>query len=197
MKDSFEVEVKFPVPNHDTVIAALTHIGLHPKLTEHQNDRYFNHPCRDFAKSDEALRIRHTTIEHLQSPSQSGTEHFELTYKGPKIDPLSKTRVEINTSIQNLDEVAAVLGHLGFRTAGVVTKTRTIYDMDDIEICIDIVEGLGVFVELESAAETEEEVPTVRDALLRLAEQIGLDTSTMIRTSYLELILEKDGSNQD
>ena len=47
-----------------------------------QVDRYFAHPCRDFARTDEALRLR-----------RDGDD-VAITWKGPRIDAATKTRRE-------------------------------------------------------------------------------------------------------
>jgi adenylate cyclase class 2 len=49
---------------------------------EYHEDTYFRHPCRDFAETDEALRIR---IRRFNG-------HFEafLTYKGPRLTGTQK-----------------------------------------------------------------------------------------------------------
>ncbi len=54
----FEVEQKHRVDDGWDLAIRLASLG--GKLGEpiHQSDQYFAHPCRDFAKSDEALRIR-------------------------------------------------------------------------------------------------------------------------------------------
>ena len=61
---TIEVEVKFRVANLEDIEYQLLEWGA--KLVEIvvQRDHYFNHPSRDFAKSDEALRMScHTIIE--------------------------------------------------------------------------------------------------------------------------------------
>ena len=78
----FEVEQKFALDSVAEVEQRLAHWGAGSGVSE-QSDLYFNHPARDFAKTDEALRLRSV-----------GDEHF-ITYKGPKLDATTKTRQEI------------------------------------------------------------------------------------------------------
>lgn len=86
---------------------------------EIHEDIYYQHPCRDFSKTDEALRIR---IKRFNG-------HFEafLTYKGPKIDERSKTRLEIEVEIDDVDKYSQLLELLGFREILTITKTREKY----------------------------------------------------------------------
>lgn len=82
----YEVEMKFPVKDRE----ALERIVFqNPGLTVEELDLYFQHPCRDFAKTDEGFRVRCQDYE-------GGESQCFLTYKGPKIDPETKTRKEID-----------------------------------------------------------------------------------------------------
>ncbi|NJE31492.1 class IV adenylate cyclase, partial [Thermococcus sp. 18S1] len=118
---------------------------------EIHEDIYFNHPCRDFSKTDEALRVR---IKRFNG-------HFEasLTYKGPKLDKISKTRKEIEVNIDNVDTYIKLLHALGFKEVLTVEKTREKYYIEKgVTITLDEIEGLGKFVEIEKLAKDEKEV---------------------------------------
>ena len=80
---SIEVEQKFAVDDHREIQRRLEQLGAHEAGGVEQVDRYFNHPARDFAQTDEALRLRRV-----------GEANF-VTYKGPKLDAATKTRREI------------------------------------------------------------------------------------------------------
>ncbi|HOO72883.1 MAG TPA: class IV adenylate cyclase [Spirochaetota bacterium] len=138
-----------------------------------EEDIYFNHPCRDFRITDEALRLRGVGGSTV------------LTYKGPKLGGRSKTRVEQEADIPDRAAVKAILTSLGFVESGRVAKERKLYHLHDVEICLDRVEGLGLFIELEKKDTDREKVEAV---LFSLAEELGL--TRFERRSYLELILD-------
>ncbi len=141
-------------------------------MGEHdQVDQYFNHPCRDFAETDEALRLRKDT-------------KGRITYKGPKIDRFTKTREEIEMDIDDMDKMALILLRLGFRQVAKVSKKRKEYLLDGVTVSLDSVDGLGDFVELEVQGEDAEEG---RSRIERLRDELGLVGSE--RRSYLEMIL--------
>ena len=77
-----EVELKFAVADAVAVREKLNQLGAEFLAPVIQTDNYYAHPARDFAATDEALRIRRV-----------GTASY-LTYKGPKIDQMTKTREE-------------------------------------------------------------------------------------------------------
>jgi len=153
---------------------------------EYHEDTYYQHPCRDFSKTDEALRIR---IRRFDG-------HFEsfLTYKGPKIDEVSKTREEIEVPVSDPDDYALILERLGFKEVLVVSKVREKYYVEKgVVITLDSVEGLGTFVEIEAMVDDEELVPETVERLKSILAELGV--RRLERRSYLELIMEKGGEH--
>lgn len=182
-QQAYEVEMKFPLPNARPFREELRRRHALPTGELEQEDRYFNHPVRDFRQSDEALRLR-----------RSGDRN-RITYKGPKLDTVSKTRREIELDIasgpSSIAQLAEILTLLGFVESGSVRKRREqfelVHDGLTIEITIDHVEGLGDYVELEAPASFDD-IDTVRRKITNLAGQLGLSGSE--RRSYLELLME-------
>lgn len=60
----YEVEKKFPVDDLNEVVAKLEELSATFSEPVVQVDRYFAHPVRDFASTDEALRIRSVGTEN-------------------------------------------------------------------------------------------------------------------------------------
>jgi adenylate cyclase class 2 len=152
-------------------------LGAEYKSEVEQVDIYFNHPARDFGQTDEALRIRRV----------GGKATF--TYKGPKIDLLTKTREELKVELSDGDAMKEVLLKLGFSEVGTVRKVRRKYKLNEFKVCLDEVEGLGSFVELEVEvpAGDQDQVTRSRDDILKTMNEWGLDR--VERRSYLELLL--------
>ena len=145
-----------------------------------EDDVYFNHPCRNFAETDEALRIRRDS------------DGVTLTYKGSKIDPETKTRDEVKLKIDDFEKMKEILTKLGFRVSGRVVKKRRIYRDDEVTICIDWLEGLGNFVEIEIESE---DVEGAKKKIFEYTEMLGLEREKSIRKSYLEMILDVVDNN--
>ncbi|MDB5308707.1 MAG: hypothetical protein JWO38_2909 [Gemmataceae bacterium] len=177
-----EVEVKYRVPNHEEVLAKLQDLGAELIEDRDDADHYFNAPDRDFAKTDEAFRLRRIGDKN------------RLTYKGPKRDAATKTRTEIEIALADGDKTAADAGAmlvcLGYRPVAVVRKTRRVYhlarDGFEVEVCVDDVDRVGPFVELEIVAE-ESRYEDAKATVLRLAAELGLTDQE--RRSYLEMLL--------
>jgi adenylate cyclase class 2 len=181
-----EVEAKFPLDDWTAVRARLAAWGAAARGERLEADHYFNAPDRDFAATDEALRLRRVG------------ETNALTYKGPKRDALTKTRTEIEVPFADGDAAAAdverMLRHLGYRPVAVVRKRRTVYEWERedfaLQCCLDEVERVGRYVEVEIVA-PEERFEAARDVLLRTAAELGLGEQE--RRSYLRMLLEKGG----
>lgn len=139
-----EIEIKTRSEDNGRVERLLLERGATPLGEQDQIDEYFNHPCRDFAETDEALRLRKDT-------------RGRITYKGPKLDRFTKTREEIEMDIDDLDKMALMLIRLGFRPVVKVSKKRKEYVLNGVTVSLDSVEGLGDFVELEVLGEDADE----------------------------------------
>jgi adenylate cyclase class 2 len=171
----FEIEIKSPVADLGAIRRRLEALNAVHVGSVEQSDTYFAHPCRDFGRTDEALRIR----------SQGSKE--ALYYKGPKVDSETKTREEIAVPLTDAEAMRKVLRRLGFVPAAVVEKSRDIYRLDGVEVVLDNVKGLGTFVELEVQGEDIEQGKAV---LKEAMSSLCLEGSE--RRSYLELLMEKD-----
>lgn len=179
-----EVEVKVRA-SHDDVRPKLDAIGADPLGSVRQVDTYYAAPHRDFADTDEALRIR---SERADDEPESAT----LTYKGPLIEAESKTRSEAETGVDDPEALADILGELGFEPAATVRKDRERFAVDGYRVTLDTVHGLGEFVEVEAARAVESDaLERVRDGALDVLTALELDPTAQIRTSYLGLLLER------
>jgi len=178
----YEVERKYRIEDEGPLAKGIRGVGGAFGPREQQVDTYYSHPARDFAASDEALRIRRVG------------EKASMTYKGPKIDSSSKTRreieVELSGGLAGAQRHAALLEALGFRPVAEVSKHRRAAVIEwqghDVEIALDEVDSLGSFVELETAAD-DDGLAAARQCLTSLAVRLKLDRDE--RRSYLELLL--------
>ncbi len=182
----YEVEQKHRVLEVRTLEARLAERGVKIEPPIDQADRYFAHPARDFAKTDEALRIRMVGDKSL------------VTYKGPKIDTTTKTRQELELPLDRSDrgglKFAELLQLLGFKQVLVVHKRRRKFEIEQagckVEGAIDDIDGLGTFAELELMAE-QAELEAAKAIVSKLASELHLGPTE--RRSYLEMMLEKLG----
>jgi|Deesub1362A_J573_1020465.scaffolds.fasta_scaffold00018_12 adenylate cyclase class 2 len=176
-----EVEIKIQVDKEMWTIVKerVQKIGGQVIIEKEEHDIYFNSPSKDFIESDEALRIR------------KDVEGVRLTYKGPKIDKETKTRDEVEITINSFEKGIELLERLGFTPVRPVVKNRTIFRLEDIYISLDYIEELGYFIELEKKSE-EKDVSRAITELKNIITVLNLNDYPWIRESYLELLIEKD-----
>ena len=159
-----------------------------------ETDVYYNHPSRDFVQTDEALRIRHRVIQ--------GKSQLRITYKGPKLDVLTKTRKELELPLavqseQDCSELKCkwdvLLQALGFNPVGSVYKIRRkiqfVWDGVPVELSLDRLPAInGYFAEVELIAQTESDLDAARAKLFQIADSLKL--VKIVKKSYLNLVLD-------
>jgi adenylate cyclase class 2 len=169
-----EVEVKSRI---DLSYAREVLEGLDAKFLEAEEhfDIYYNAPHCDFAETDEALRIRSVNGRQV------------LTYKGKKLDDITKSREEIQTHVE-AEAMIQILERLGFKETARVQKVRDVFKIGDITLCLDEVGSLGQFIEFEIISDADMEESKKR--IFVMMEKFGLKPEDSIRKSYLELVME-------
>ena len=159
-----------------------------------ETDVYYNHPSRDFVQTDEALRIRYRIVE--------GKSQLRITYKGPKLDAVTKTRKELELPLaasaeQDCSELKLkwdmLLQALGFVPVGSVYKIRRkirfVWDYVPVELSLDRLPAInGYFAEVELIAQTESDLDFCRAKLLQIADSLKL--VKVVKKSYLNLTLD-------
>jgi len=172
-----EIELKVRVPDLAPIRKRLR--DLHAEQTDrtHEHDIYYNAPHRDFAGTDEALRVRYSN------------DSIIVTYKGAKIPGFDfKAREEINVRIEDGPGFENILERLGFRKTATVDKLREYYRYGKASVALDEVKDLGSFVEIElTGDETSSEAA---GAIHSIADKIGVEGEAIL-SSYLEMLLAK------
>lgn len=178
----FEIEIKVRVADLHPIEQKLIADKAELIADQDEHDIYYNAPHRDFAVTDEALRLRYVENQKcgkIMPPC--------ITYKGAKVGKEGfKAREEIIVDLSSGEEFAQMLERLGFRKTADVNKHRKIYQVKDAIITLDTLEGVGVFSEIEaSAGLTPEASMAVIDTL---AAKYGI-TGERLTASYLEIVL--------
>lgn len=181
-----EIEQKYAGADFAALEKRLRDWHAEPAETVEEEDQYLNAPDRDFRQTGEAFRIRRV-----------GTQAY-LTYKGPKQQHEVKVRKELELPVKEGAEWAGqyreLFVQLGYRPVAIVRKRRTMFHFQRqgfaLAVCLDEVEQLGRFAEVEILAEGEQASEAQR-VLLETAAALGL--TQVERGSYLTLLLNKLG----
>ncbi|NDJ85385.1 MAG: class IV adenylate cyclase [Chloroflexi bacterium] len=166
---SVETECKVHIQDPDGLKQRLTQAGAHISVT-----RVYEHNIR-FEDAEHSLTAR-DAILRLRRDNQ-----VRLAYKGPAGDRIEGVshRLELETTVGDLETVDAILRHLGFVPYMVYEKYRTTYRFDDlagVELVLDEM-PFGNFIEVEGA-------PDLIDVVLA---RLDLADAHRIVVSYVEL----------
>lgn len=188
LPSNLEIEQKFRVDDFQAVHAKILDLECIDRGELEQRDEYFSHPCRNFKKTDEALRIRYEGDRAI------------LTYKGPKLAGPIKSREELEWPFEFESTKASqdpnprppigwLLQRLGFLPIATVRKHRQwfhlLVDQIKVAVSLDQVEQLGCFVEIESVC-LDSQRAAHETAIRSIAQQLGLEHP--ITASYLGML---------
>lgn len=173
--DSLEVEVKLRARRGlENLARLLGSLGYSAISDETQRDIYFSHPCYDFSRRDEALRLRVSNGRTV------------LCYKGPRQPSKVKKRLEIEVVVSDALSTARILKALGFKELACIEKRRRIFKRANVTVALDEVKGLGLFVEIEAPSES---------AVLEAMRELGFSEKDIVKETYLELALKSGKSS--
>ncbi len=171
-----EVEVKAQIDDLSEVREKIKTLGGELQSIKRQVDVYLQHPCRNFKLTDEALRLR----------KSNGKAY--LTYKGPKLSPRSKSRLEVEVEVSDLKKTLEILVKVGFKPIGEVKKIREVWKLKEAIINLDEVENLGIFIEIEIKSK---DMRKAEESIRKILEKLNIPAIKTTRKSYLEMLLEK------
>ncbi len=180
-----EIEVKVQVDDLEALVSKLQDLDCQFSKPVKQDDRIYieNGMSLPAPRGTNVLRIREQDGKYLFTLKQARTN---------QLDSLEK-----ETTVADSDVMFDVFKLLGFYEVARVTKIRRKTRYDKYEICVDQVEGLGNFIELETVVETEEEISDkeslkTQEELMAVLNSFGVDISKRVFTGYDNLIVLKN-----
>ena len=166
-----EFEIKFKVKNPENIRKLLEQHGEFKECVV-EEDIYFDLPDNSFSSSDKVLRVRF---------SKKG---IFLTYKGSKLkNRFLKIREEIEVKTE--ESIVAILKAIGFVPKYKLRKKREIYNLENTKVCLDYIEGLGCFIEVEVKNNNYQ---AAMNKIKEIAKALNFNLKNGIRKSYLELM---------
>jgi adenylate cyclase, class 2 len=169
-----EIEAKFKVESLEPYIERVVQSGGEWLDELEQRDQFFDHADHSLLKADSGLRLR---IEKGLK-----TNRTQLCFKGPRQKGQYKRREEIEFDVSDEKMATMLLEALGFITTLVVEKTRRMAQLDSCYVCLDEVNGLGSFIEIEGPNEAEVE---------QVAIKLKLNEHRHITSGYVRMLAEK------
>ena len=176
---NIEVEVRAKIENLEKIKKSLERIGASFVKTENQIDKIFG--------ADRFLDAEHKIIEGGLSArirevdGKSALEFKEILRE--------KGGIELKCPIANIGIGEKMLKKLDFEEAFTIRKNREAYSYNGFTICLDKVEQLGNFIEIEKEITSEGKIDETRKECLGLLEKIA-PGSEIEKRKYGDLMQE-------
>ena len=154
-----EVEVKYRIGEVDAMVAALAARAVALSDPFEQDDQAYAPAGWSYGMSKVGVpfaRLRTAEKRHL------------FTVKKPVDNEMAC--LEHECEVSDRDEMHAALVTMGWVPTVRIVKQRRTGSWDGVAVCLDVVDGLGAFVEVErmvSSAESGEQVQAGLDAMVR------------------------------
>lgn len=168
-----EIEVKAYIKDKPTLLKKLTSLGIQLSPPVTQYDRIFlpvgsSQPTKP---GESALRIR----------EQNGMYLF--TIKQTQSNDLDCIEKEVEVSDKQATMLLESFPLIGFTEVPSVRKTRQKATYLEYEICIDTVDDLGEFIEVEKMTE-ELDGERVQEELFQFLETLGISRTDRVLHGY-------------
>ncbi len=208
-----EAEIKLKIVSLEALCEKLTVCGFAAGEHLKESDIYFNSPSRDFRKTDEALRIRTSTDqatgESVSLINYKGPKLDQVTMTRVE----RETEIaDGETAKQILEAIGFVLVSPVVKERQYFRKQVVFYGSLESEnpeenssaepaqrrmaapccremtVCLDRVEGLGDFMELEILVESDEEREEAVRQMENVLRELGYEMRDTVRRSYLSML---------
>ena len=166
-----EIEVKAKVQDFDALISKLKEIGCVLSMPIIQDDYIFNQKGvdkKDHSHNTPVLRIRKQNNKII------------FTVKKNRSGELDCIEKEIEVSDESI--LKEIIELLGFEKTIEVHKKRRKGNYHDYEICLDEVEGLGSFIEVEKLS--DEDGKKVQKELFDFLKKLGIYEEARVLIGY-------------
>lgn len=172
-----EIELKFRVENINKIISFLEESNCRISLPIYQNDTIYVKDLDNVESTEGSVWLRVRKINEI----------VELNYKKQSANKMESEEIEFE--VNSYEKANSFLKALGFKEWVQVNKKRQYSKYQDYNICIDEVEKLGTFIEIELLVNEQNDI-NYEEQLLSVAKEIGLDINNRINSHYDTMISE-------
>lgn len=173
-----EIEIKAQVSDAEALRKVLNDNGV--KLSEpiSHHDVVWGVPGN--IRGDDSPWLR------LRTETKGDETRYLFTLKRSMTGQLDS--LEYETEVDDPDAVQGMVKELGFVPYSDITKNRHKAQIEGNEICLDSVDGLGDFIELEKLTDDNAEYQVVEEELWGVMESFGISRSDEVTVGYDVLV---------
>jgi adenylate cyclase, class 2 len=177
-----EIEVKVKIDNTQAVVEKLRALGCEFSQPTVQEDTVYTRDgsIEKFGDHNKAfLRIR----------VQDDTKVF-FTLKKDFGTADGLVKIEHEVAVDSVEEIQNILRELDFKSVVYCKKMRQKTHYKNYEICIDEVEDLGSFIEVEEIADSDD-APRIQKEMMDFLATISISDAGRVFKGYDLLMLER------
>jgi adenylate cyclase, class 2 len=171
-----EIEVKYQVEDMEALLVALKSRGIELGEPIFQDDQAYAPVKWQFGDSK-------IGVPFLRLRTVNGRHYFTL--KQPADN--AQACLEYETEVADRQAMHHAAIRMGYRPTVRITKTRRVAALDDFSLCVDDVEGIGGFLELERMALDDADAQAVQADLAALVSSLGV-AATRTAETYDSLV---------
>lgn len=181
-----EVEIRAKINNFGEIKNKFKKLDIEFVKKEKQIDRIFGNP--KFLDSNNMI-IEGGLVARIRTVDNKNVLEFKEISR-------DKGGIEIRSELGNLGAGLELLEKLQFNEAFTVSKSREVYHYKDFEICLDEVEKLGLFVEIEKTVSSPDQKESARKECADLLEKIS-PSSEIESRKYGDMMQELINKNDN
>ncbi len=166
-----DVEIKAKCENHDFIRSTLQDKGAYYKGIDHQTDVYFK-------VQNGRLKLRKGNIEGAL-----------VYYERENIKGIKTSSYSLYESKE--PEILETILKSSLGVLVEVVKRREMYYIDNIKFNIDIVQGLGNFIEIEAITENSDDIEDLTKLVENYLLEFKIREEDIQSLSYSDLLLNK------
>jgi adenylate cyclase class 2 len=171
-----EIELKYRIDDLEALLVALKSRGIELSEAVFQDDQAYAPAGWQFG--DSKLGVSFLRLRTVQ-----GRHYFTLK------QPAGNTQdcLEYETQVTDRQAMHNAALHMGYRPIVRIAKTRRTATMDDTSLCIDEVDSVGEFLELEHMAPDHADAQAIQAELAAFVSSLGV-AATRIDQTYDSLV---------
>lgn len=179
-----EIELKLRVRNLEDLLLKIKKMDCEIGSPIFQNDTIYISDLKNTKSNEESVWLR----------IRKENEKIELNYK--KQSAFLEESQEIEFEVNSYEKAKEFLEALGYKKWVEVNKKRCYSKYLNYNLCIDEVERLGSFIEIEIVVEENDTKNYIED-LLSVAEELGLNKEDIVKSHYDTMISQLDKESID
>jgi adenylate cyclase, class 2 len=171
-----EIELKYQVDDLEALLVALKSLGIELSEPVFQDDQAYAPAGWQFG--DSKLGVSFVRLRTVQ-----GRHYFTLKQPAGS----AQDCLEYETQVTDRQAMHHAALHMGYRPTVRIAKTRRTATVEDFSLCIDEVNGVGGFLELEGMVPDHADAQAIQADLAALVSSLGI-TATRTDQTYDSLV---------